>query len=1144
MHIINMKNRLSAFLYALVAVCMLMPAAARAFAPESYAPSSRLAQGRWVKVAVERSGLYCITHQQLRQWGFDNPQAVRVYGYGGKRIANELIQSNYIDDLPLVQSEQTDRGIVFYGVGPEDWTRQTGGAYASNSNIYTTHGYYFLSDTGEEQRSIESQGLDRAMQPVGQTRYDVRLQHETDRTSPGEAGYLLVGESFKAQNPLRINFDTPGADTVAMSVGLVTENVTASRVYYTVNGKALDSHASDGIPVSPQSYQHGGYTTSWRDSLAVNSDAMSLTIEVNGAWGMTNAWLDYVAVTYKRPISLGTASLCFDSDSVTVKMTPGQPADMRVWDVTNPLQITALKYGKTADGGVVWTNDYHGTRSYAAWAPATVATMPSPAFAGSVANQNLHALPAADMVIFTLPEYISQANRIAEMHRTDDRPLAVNVVNVEEAYNEFASGAADVSALRLLLKMLYDRAAASDSLAAPRYALLMGRATYDNRHLTSQFDKNAYGTIPGWMTGSRSAQLSDNGGYVTDDFIAMLADGSGANVGLDNLDVAVGRMPLRSVSEARSAVDKLEQYVRKNKAGTWRNSYLFLADDGNSGVHADETEKMIANMLATPQQQAFLTKVYVDAYDIIAGSCEGGRELFHRSLNEGVLWWSYCGHANNHMMTGENLLTYTDINNMYLTRVPILMAATCDFLRWDSNTLSGGEILFHERNGGTIATISATRPVYITDNAYFTRAMGRAMAKRDNDGCMPRLGDIYRNTKNDIRDSSGSHISNLNRLRFVLMGDPAMRLAHPDNIVRLDSIDGQPVTEDEQVTLKALQRAVVKGSVVDPQGNLMSSFDGTVEVDIYDAEQSMNTKGGREDNVVMIFEQHGDKLFSGSARVEGGRFALNVAMPGEVADNFRPATMNMFARSDASGAEAVGVNRDFYVYGFDETVPADNVAPVIESMALNHESFETGGNVDTSPMLIARVRDDVGINLSTAGVGHRMTITLDGSRTYTDVSHYFSPSTDGTPSGTIYYPFEDLVPGPHSLTLKVWDTAGNSAASTIDFNAVAGLQPKIYDVKCNPNPASEQASFYITHDRPDRQLTVTIEVFSLMGAPVWQSTVTGRSDMMMSAPVVWDLLDNGGRRVPRGIYLYRATVSEANGDTYSTASRKMAVTAR
>lgn len=1141
-----MKNKLSVFLYALVAACLLMPAAARAFAPESYASSSRLAQGRWVKVAVDHSGLYCITYQQLRQWGFTNPQAVRVYGYGGKRIGNELIQSNYIDDLPLVQSEHSDRGIVFYGVGPESWTLQPGGAYVNNSNIYTTHGYYFLSDTEEEQRAIEAQGMASALQPRGQTLYRVKLQHETDRTSPGEAGYLLVGENFKAQNPVKINFNTPGADTVALSVGMVTDNAAASYVYYTVNGKELDLHASDRISASTSnSYQHGGYTSSWRDTLAVNADAMALTIEVSGALGMTSAWLDYVAVTYKRPISLDAGGLCFDGDSVTVKMAAGQPADMRVWDVTDPLEVTSLNYGKMADGTIVWTNDYHGQRAYAAWADESVAAMPSPSFVGNVANQNLHAMPAADMLIFTLPEFVAQANRIAEMHRADARPLSVNVVNVEEVYNEFASGAADVSALRLCLKMLFDRAAASDSLAAPRYALLMGRATYDNRHLTSQFDKNAYGTIPGWMTGSRSAQLSDNGGYVTDDFIAMLADGSGGNVGIDNLDVAVGRMPVRSVGEARSAVDKLEQYVRKNKAGTWRNSYLFLADDGNDGVHASETEKMIANMLATPQQQSFLTKVYVDAYDIIAGSCEGGRELFHRSLDEGVLWWSYCGHANNHMMTGENLLTYTDINSMYLTRVPILMAATCDFLRWDSNTLSGGEILFHERNGGTIATISATRPVYITDNAYFTRAMGRAMAKRDKDGCMPRLGDIYRNTKNDIRGSNDSvQVSNLNRLRFVLMGDPAMRLAHPDNIVRLDSIDGQPVAADDQVTLKALQRAVVKGSIVDPQGQLMSDFDGTVEIDIYDAEKSMNTKGKREENVVMIFEQHGDKLYSGSAKVSGGRFALNVAMPGEVADNFRPATMNMFARSEADGKEAVGVNRDFYVYGFDETVPADNVAPVIESMALNHDSFENGGNVDTSPMLIAQVRDDVGINLSTAGVGHRMTITLDGSRTYTDVSHYFSPSTDGTPSGTIYYPFEDLVPGPHSLTLKVWDTAGNSAAATIDFNAVAGLQPKIYDVKCNPNPASEQASFYITHDRPDRQLTVTIEVFSLMGQPIWQSTTTGRSDMMTSAPVVWDLLDNGGRRVPRGIYLYRATVSEANGDTYSTASRKMAVTAR
>ncbi len=89
-----------------------------------------------------------------------------------------------------------------------------------------------------------------------------------------------------------------------------------------------------------------------------------------------------------------------------------------------------------------------------------------------------------------------------------------------------------------------------------------------------------------------------------------------------------------------------------------------------------------------------------------------------------------------------------------------------------------------------------------------------------------------------------------------------------------------------------------------------------------------------------------------------------------------------------------------------------------------------------------------------------------------------------------------------------------------------------------------EANFYVTHDRPDRDLTVTIEVFDMMGRRLWQATQNGRSDMFQSMPITWDLTDFGGRRVGRGIYLYRATVSDDNsGDKTATEARRIAVTA-
>ena len=88
-------------IFALIAVAVLaLPHHSHAFTLDTYAESSKLASGKWMKIRVPASGLYCIPVSTLRAWGFSDPAKVRVYGYGGRRIADRLRQSEYIDDLP------------------------------------------------------------------------------------------------------------------------------------------------------------------------------------------------------------------------------------------------------------------------------------------------------------------------------------------------------------------------------------------------------------------------------------------------------------------------------------------------------------------------------------------------------------------------------------------------------------------------------------------------------------------------------------------------------------------------------------------------------------------------------------------------------------------------------------------------------------------------------------------------------------------------------------------------------------------------------------------------------------------------------------------------------------------------------------
>ncbi len=1128
-------TRLATYIYTLLSCCLMLlqPAKAMAFDTDIYAASSVLASGKWVKVSVPSSGLYTIPAASLRNWGFSNPADIRIYGYGGNQLSDALTLSDYKDDLPLVQSVNTASGVTFYAVGPETWSRQSSGMWIHSLNQFSSFGYYFITENPAiELRDIPQAGSDPTGSTTINTTFIDAMFHEVDMVSPGQAGHLLVGEDFRYTRTQTFNFQLPDRvpqTSVSMECSFLSKTYSStSRISFTANGETLPSATSDVISTTnSKSYYHGVLGTTQKTFL-IDSDRLALGVTYQTSGVANAAHLNYLTINYTRHLSLKDGKLLFRAPSAGVKLA-GASDQTIVWDVTDPSAIIAMRL-TDSDGGKVWVNEFSGNRCYAAWNPGTA--LPSPAYAGKVSNQNLHAVPVPDMVIFTTSELTAQATRIADLHRSDPiEPLTVEVIEQNMVFNEFSSGSSDVNAFRKMLKMMYDRSSGQEHRL--RYALFLGRGFHDNRRLSTSAQAIGRNVMPVWesMTG-----LDDNSSYTTDDIIGFLEDESGLNHANDKLSIAVGRIPASTRQEAKDAVDKLYEYVYSMPKTAWKNQILLLADDEDGAQHLEQTEKAYSNIMNNAYGSEFMfTKVYIDAFERRDGGYPEARTALYRKLNEGVIWWNYVGHANMNSMTHEKVVTFTDMKNLYLKQYPVLFAATCDLLRWDNTIQSGAEMMHFMQRGGTIATISATRPVYISSNGSFVNAIGSVIPVRDDDGRLLTIGEIYRRSKNLLNGDT-------NKLRYVLMGDPAMRIATPSASVRLETIDGIAVDPDNQPTIKAHSNVVLTGAVYDTDGSRMTDFNGYVTVVMYDSEKSVVSNGYGEGNPVP-FDEQGSMLYSGRTTVTDGEFSIRIAMPMEIAGNFRPAALNMYAYATAAGdtREAIGCNRDFFVYGYDENAEDDTTPPVISDIVLNHPSFKPGDNVNESPMVMASVSDDNGINLSSAGIGHQMTITLDGTTTYSDVSQYYTPDiSQDRVSGHIAYPMEDLTAGNHSLRLRVWDTSGNLAESDIEFFVIPGMAPKIYDIYSDANPATVEANFYLTHNRPDATLSVTVSIYNLSGRKVWETTVKGRSDMFTTIPVTWDLTDEAGRKVNRGIYLYRATIT-SDSQQFDTGTRKLAV---
>ncbi len=1120
------------FRYILSVLISLLPLCASAFGVSAYAEHSVLASGKWLKISVDESGVYRISDSDLRKWGFDEPARVQVYGYGGNRLSDFLTMEEYVDDLPMVQSVRDNNGLVFYGVGVEKWRDAGGGNYVHSLNPYSVSGFYYLSDREADARSIPESGSADVSGMVADT-FTERIYHEQELATPAESGHQLLGEDFRFTPSRKFNFKLPGkveGTDVWMQFVFYAKTVSApGKLEFTVNGSQLASEAGDMV----KSISDYGDTCRLRKRFRIPGEELALGVRFSVSGTVSLAHLDNISLNYTRRLELPSGGrLLFSSSNRSLRLAGGN-AGTSVWDVTNPLSVMRMRadYGK--DGYVSWKNDYSGLREYVAWDAA--ASLPSPRLVGTVANQDIHGAELPQMVIVSHPALLSQAERVAELHRRHDG-MRVLVLSADEVYNEFGSGAGDVNAIRRMLKMFYDRGS-SASAGGLRYALLFGAANHDHRRLTSAMVDSRMFTLPTWQS---DMCISESNSYSSDDLIAFLDDGSGLMSGSDKMRVAVGRIPARTFDDAKVFVDRLETYVNAPAQGEWRNRVLLLADDGDSGIHLSQTEQMEREMRGSASGEGFVyEKVYLDAYRRRNNLYPEARDRMYRLMDDGVVWWNFVGHANINSLTGEGQFSSTDLGNLYLRRPLFFYGSTCTFGQWDGSAVSGLEQLVMPESGGAIGGISAVRKVIISRNGVLTRALGEELFARGSDGRFRTVAEVLRRAKNRVNDD--------NKLRYVFLGDPAMKLAVPDNSVVLESVDGVALTADNQVTVKALQRPLFHGSVRDVEGAVMSGFNGWLNVTLYDAERSVTTLGNGDDGSEDIYDEQGDRLYAGRTRVENGEFDITIVLPSEIADNFRPAALNMYAVAD-DGAEAVGVNRDFYVCGYDDNAAPDGVPPVIEYMYMNHDTFKPGSVVDAEPTLIARVSDNIGLNMSTAGVGHQMTLRIDDDVTLSDVASRYTPDDDGSPAGMIRYKLPELSPGNHSATLKVWDVGGNSATSTVEFFVDARIAPKIFDVYADANPAVTEANFYVEHNRPDAMLTVKIEVYDLNGRLMWCSSTKGRADMYSSVPVTWDLTCRNGSKVPLGIYIYKATVMGEGGalgePRVSTLSKRIAVAAR
>ena len=1107
-------------------ITALIPATSKALPASHYAESSVLSSGNWVKIKVAKSGMQYVSNSQLASMGFQDASKVNVFGFGGRMIS-ETLDAYHPDDLPLLPCVRTSSGIIFFGTDHILWEPSaTTSNYRHTMQPYEEASYYFLSDIPVEGAQLPVLQLNDVSGLEEADSFIERLVHEQDIFAPSITGRNLLGEDLRG-NQLQLNFPLPGNiggdAALNITVGSNISNSNGTIRLSSTNASIGNSGLSVEAVRSSEQFMR---SNTFRVNAGKCSENLQLGISFSSSGVINFVRLDYVEVEYERALQMGTDQLYFyfNEPEEIAAVIKGVTSETEIWDVTighSPRRVDFATVGNTAKFRV--DNGYH---EFIAFNPTKVTAQVT--VAGKIANQDLHALESPDFLIITPPEYMEAAQKIAGLHREEDG-MTVHVLTPQEIYNEFSSGTADVSAFRKLMKMWYDRDMETNGMQTIRYCLLMTRPTYDNKMVTQKVKGAGYPRLPIWQS---PTGFTENTSYSTDDFIGMLEDNNTALImGQGRINVAVGRFPVRNAEEANTAADKLINYVKNPELASWRNNVMIIADDQDNGQHLDQSEKMYANLIKNGKGKDFqYERLYLDNFRQQLTSVgmeypEAKKRLLSK-FEEGQALITYVGHANTVSWTHEHLLNWGDITSFSNTRLPVLYAATCDFAKWDDDEYSGGEVMWAYPRSGVIAMICPSRSVFINMNGPLSAQFGNFALQRNADGSATRLGDAYANTKNAMTGTDD------NKLRYALLGDPAMRMPVPGlNVETTEIYDTELGGEDTDLpVLEARSTPTVKGYISDSDGNIVADFNGYVYLKLYDAEKVIETLGNGENGKVMIYNDRTTKLFDGAAKVENGEWETKIYMPSEIENNFTTGRITYYALSN-DGREANGATEEFHVYGYDENAPEDNNGPDITSFYLNNDHFQDGDVSYKTPVVYATFFDESGINLSDAGIGHALMLTLDGKTVYSDVASFYSPNLFDSRSGSITYQLPEVEAGKHTLTLSVWDCANNSSYATLNFNVAAVKAPDIYDILTDFNAGRDGLEFIITSDRPLAALKCDFEVFDINGIRVWHTTKDERTDTSSSMRVSWDYKTAAGYRVAKGIYICRATVTTPEGKT-------------
>ncbi|KAA3625939.1 MAG: hypothetical protein DWQ02_20680 [Bacteroidetes bacterium] len=1109
--------------------------------------TSALADGDIYKLAISQTGIHKLTYSFLKDEmniDIDNvdPKTIKIYGNEGGMLPS-YSETERVDDLTenaiWIQGQDDgsfDSGdyIVFYAEGPNKWYYDSDDQiFNRKQNIYDTRNFVFLKiSAGNGLRVQEESSLPSADYSTSQFddyyRFEeetLNVYHEWSRTEG--SGQQWFGDYFKVARSYDYEniFNIPNLVTstpVKLNARMPLRTDVTSRFNLSINSQTFQSSYASAISILSGKNDNIIDYFKWatiEEEVTLTSGDIDITVEypLPATSSPSEAWLDYIQINARRQLTMSGEQMHFrDIQSIGQSSTQfnlsGASSNLLIWDITEPLAVKRQQ--ASLNGGTLEFNAATTElRQFIAFDPSQALLQPG--FVDKIENQNIHSITDADLVILYPLAFEAQAQQLAQ-HRSAHNNYSVALIRIDQLYNEFSSGRQDPTAIRDFARMLYDR---SDNF---KYLLLFGDASFDFRNIYGL----DYHYIPTFERDSANPLFN----FPTDDYVGILYHEVTNDPLGGDLNVAVGRFPVASEEEAQQVVDKVIMYdEHPERMRDWRTRMVFLGDDEDTGTHFDDAN-IAADIVRNEFPSFNVDKLFVDAFPQVSTSA-GERSpdvtsSLNKSIFKGVLAVTYLGHGGPKGWAQERILNISDILNWKNEEhYPLFITATCSFTAFDDPAfVSGGEETFLNPTGGAIALFTTTRAVYANANSTLTNETVRQLLTPDDDH-NKTMGDIFISAKNAVASVTG-----LNSRKFALMGDPSQAVAVPQYDILTTKINGTDVSQTEPDTIKALEQVVIEGVVLDEEGNIFEAFNGTIYPTIYDKDQTYSTLQQDPGSPYREFQIQKNVLFKGRATVANGRFSFTCIIPKDINYEFGLGKISYYAADTDKMIDADGYSKDIVIGGISAEGFTDDQGPNVE-VFMNTEDFVFGGITNSDPTLLVKLSDDNGINVVGNSIGHDLEGLIDDNTQNTLVlNDFYEAELDDYTKGMVKYPLSDLEEGRHTMRVKAWDVANNSAEGYTEFVVASDAGVALEHVFNYPNPFFDRTCFQFDHNMPGVEMDVLIRIYTVSGRLIKtiEQTMITDGAIRQDDCIEWDGTDDFGDRIGKGVYAYKVLTRVRN----------------